>query len=117
MDKVRCMVYVNDVEAVVTFWQDYLDARIVAVNAMPDGSSNVVLQVMRGVELAFFSKAFIKQYSPEVATNLPSLMFFSDHFDELHRRIPGAGKVVDQHGQLTFNFPDPEGNYFVIAQV
>ncbi len=116
MNKVRCMVYVTDVEKVVQFWQDHLGARVAEVNPLPDGSNNVVLKITPEVELAFFSKAFIAEYSPDVVTNFPSLMFFSDQFNDLHHQIPDAGPVVDNHGQLTFNFADPEGHYFVVAK-
>lgn len=116
LDKIRMMIYVEDVERCVQFWQDYLDAQVASVKTMPDQSKNVVLTIAEQVELAFFDKTFIAKYSPEVQTNLPSLMLFSDRFDDLHHQIPGAGQVSDVHGQLTFNFADPEGNYFVIAK-
>ncbi|SUP52810.1 Uncharacterised protein [Weissella viridescens] len=48
--------------------------------------------------------------------NTPSLMLFSDDFEALHDAIPGALDIMENNGQQTFAFPDPEGNYFVIAK-
>lgn len=116
MDKTRIMLYVDDVEKVVDFWQDYLNAQIVEIKTMPDGSKNVILSISDEVELAFFATAFVAANSPEVALSTPSLMFFSTAFEDLHHQIPGASEIVDQQGLLTFNFADPEGHYFVVAK-
>ena len=43
-------------------------------------------------------------------------MFFSDNFDRLHDDILSAGEISEVNGVLTFNFMDPEGNYFVVAK-
>lgn len=116
MKSVRVMLYVEDVDQCVQFWLDYVDAKIAATSTLPDGSQNVVLTVAPEVELSFFSKEFIKTFSPEVVENVPSLMFFTDRFRDLHAKIPNAGDISDQQGTLTFNFADPEGHYFVVAQ-
>jgi len=116
MQKMRTMLYVDDVDQIVQFWQDNLGAKVVEINALPDGSDNIVLNLAPGVELSFFTKAFIRQYSPEVLGNTPSLMLFTDDFDGLHDRLTTAGEIVDDNGQLAFNFCDPEGNYFAIGK-
>lgn len=116
MQKMRTMLYVDDVEQVVQFWQDELGAEVIEVNAMPDGSNNVVVNIAPNVELSFFAKSFIRRYSPEVLGNTPSLMFYSKDFKALHDRLATEGEIVENAGTATFNFRDPEGNYFVIAQ-
>ncbi|WP_243676943.1 hypothetical protein [Secundilactobacillus collinoides] len=58
-----------------------------------------------------------KKYSPEVlGTTGPSLMIFRDDFEALHAKLKSAGDITDVGGQLTFNFQDPDGNYYVIAK-
>lgn len=116
MKKTRIMLYVEDVDQAVKFWQDYFDAKIETISSLPDNFKTIVLTIGPGMELAFFAKAFIAKYSPEVMGSTPSLMFFSDNFDALHATLPNAGEVVDNNGTLTFNFTDPDGNYFVVAQ-
>lgn len=84
---------------------------------MPDGSTNVVLAISDQVEFSLFSREFIKQSSPEVLdTTVPSLMLFIDNFENAHKKLDHAGKIIDDFGTLTFNFSDPEGNYFVVAK-
>ncbi|MFC6181677.1 VOC family protein [Lactiplantibacillus daowaiensis] len=116
MQKTRVMLYVEDVDQSVKFWQDNFAAKVTEVNKLPDDFKNLVLTLSSQVELAFFPRAFIATYSPEVLNNTPSLMFFSDDFKGLHARLKTAGEIVDNNGTLTFNFADPEGNYFVVAQ-
>lgn len=116
MKKTRIMLYVTDVDQMAKFWQDYFDAKIETISSLPDEFKTIVLTIAPNMELAFFPKAFIAKYSPEVMGNTPSLMFFSDRFEALHRALPTAGEIVDNNGTLTFNFSDPDGNYFVVAQ-
>lgn len=116
MQKVRTMLYVDDVEQVVDFWQNKLGAQVVEVNALPDDSENIVVTVAPNVELSFFAKSFIRQYSPEVLGAIPSLILYSRDFEGLHDRLTTAGKIVENNGTRTFNFRDPEGNYFVIGE-
>ncbi len=117
MAKTRIMLYVDDVAANSQFWQSNLNAKLVSSNALPDGSQNEILAVSDEVEFSLFSKAFIKKYSPEVlGTTGPSLMIFRDDFEALHAKLKSAGDIADVGGQLTFNFQDPDGNYYVIAK-
>jgi len=116
MQKMRIMLYVDDVDLVVKFWQDYFDAKIETVTSLPDDFKSVVLTVSPSIELGFFPKAFIAKYSPEVLGSTPSLLLFSDQFKALHAKLPTVGEIVDNNGTLTFNFADPEGNHFAVAQ-
>jgi len=116
MNKTRIMLYVKDVDRVVKFWQDNFDLPLVATNALPDGSQNIVLQMNAGTELSFFSRAFIQSHSPEVLDNVPSLMFFSKNFETLHEQLAGATPIADNKGLSTFAFPDPDGRYFAMAK-
>lgn len=116
MQKTRIMLYVQDVDLVVTFWRENFDLPEVATTRLPDGSRNVVLALNAGTELSFFSRAFIQRVSPEVADNVPSLLLFSDHFEALHAKLAKATPIVEAQGQPTFSFPDPEGTYFAVAK-
>ncbi|MCH3490346.1 glyoxalase, partial [Enterococcus faecium] len=46
----------------------------------------------------------------------PSLVFFTDEFETIYENMEEPGEITDNNGVLTFNFSDPEGNYFVIGK-
>lgn len=116
MEKMRTMLYVDDVEETAQWWQDNLGATVIEVNVLSDESNNIVITIAPGAELSFFSKAYVRQYSPEVLGSTPSLMFFTKDFEALHDRLTTAGDIVDNNGTRAFNFRDPEGNYFAVGQ-
>lgn len=115
--QVRIMLYVDDVARISRFWQDQLGATVGAKTEMPDHSQQVVLKIAPEVELALFAKSFIRTYSPEVSDNQPSLMFFvsRDRFAVLHQRLALGTDVMQMNDGTSFNFADPEGNYFGVA--
>lgn len=110
------MIYVDDVDMSVEFWLDEFGAQLVARQTLNGGYQNVIVEVSNGTELSIFPRDYIRIYSPEVSENVPSLMFFSDRFAQLHDDILSAGEITEVNGVLTFNFQDPEGNYFVVAK-
>ncbi|WP_245865601.1 VOC family protein [Companilactobacillus nuruki] len=114
--KTRIMIYVDDVDMNVEFWIDEFGAQIVARQTLNGGYQNVIVGISNEVELSIFPKDYIRIYSPEVSENVPSLMFFSSDFDKLHDNLLSAGEITEVNGVLTFNFIDPEGNYFVVAK-
>lgn len=109
------MLYRDDPQAVATWWQMTLEATPVTILALPGGETAPVLAV-GGIELAFFSRAFIAKYSPEVAAMEPSVMLYATDFEALHNRLPGAGEIVTAAGIRAFNLADPEGHYFAIGE-
>ena len=116
INQVRIMLYVDDVIKISKFWQDKLAGKVIATEVLPDGSQNIILQLTRDVQLSLFSKEFIKKFSPEVITNHPSLMIFTTNFEELHQKLAAQTEIMKINQTETFNFQDPEGNYFVIAK-
>ncbi|MFC6175390.1 VOC family protein [Companilactobacillus huachuanensis] len=114
--KTRIMIYVEDVDMSVAFWTDEFGAQVVARQTLNGGYQNVIVGISSEVELSIFPRDYIRIYSPEVAENVPSLMFFSKDFDKLHDELLDAGEITEVNGVLTFNFTDPEGNYFVVAK-
>lgn len=114
--KTRIMLYVDDVDMNVEFWVEEFGAKVVARQTLNGGYQNVVVRISAETELSIFPKDYVRIYSPEVDETVPSLMFFSDRFNELHDDLLSAGEVSEVNGVLTFNFQDPEGNYFVVAR-
>ncbi|TGD21329.1 glyoxalase [Companilactobacillus suantsaicola] len=114
--KTRIMLYVDSVDMSVEFWTEEFGGQVVARQTLNGGYQNVIVAVSSEVELSIFPRDYIRVYSPEVDETVPSLMFFSDNFDRLHDDILSAGEISEVNGVLTFNFMDPEGNYFVVAK-
>ena len=93
----RVMLYVEDVKVIRDFFVTTLQAEVVAENPLPDDYLNINLKVSEQLELG----------------PVPSLMFFTEDFDALYEKLgEGREKMND-----TFNFADPEGNYYVMAKM
>lgn len=114
--KTRIMIYVDDVDMNVEFWTEEFGAKVIDRQTLNGGYQNVIVGISKEIELSIFPKDYIRIYSPEVSENVPSLMFFADNFDQLHDELLSAGEITEVNGVLTFNFQDPEGNYFVVAK-
>ena len=112
----QVMLYVTNVETNRDFWVHDFGAKLVGEAPLPDGAKQVTLAVNAGLQLVLFPLDFIKKYSPEVAANVPSLLFEVDDVHALHDRLPGAGEIERVGDQLTFNFADPDGHYFAVTQ-
>lgn len=58
--------------------------------------------------------------NPEMNLGTPSLMFFSDNFDQLNRELKDknvtVGDIVEIPGGRVFNFADGENNYFAVME-
>lgn len=108
----RVMLYVADVNVISDFFVTTLNAEIVEKNTLPESYLNINLKVGDQLELGLFPKAFIEKYSPEVLGPVPSLMFFTDQFDEMYDKLGEGREKMNE----TFNFADPEGNYYVMAK-
>lgn len=111
----RIMLYVDDVNLNKQFWTDIFKAEVVEVMELPEGYQGIVLKLHNQLELNLFDREFIRKYSPEVIDNVPSVMFYVDDFNELHQRLDNPGEVMIHGGKPTFNFADPDGNYFAVS--
>ena len=44
-------------------------------------------------------------------------MFYVDDLKELHQRLDHPGEVMIHDGKPTFNFADPDRNYFAVSEI
>lgn len=118
-NQVKIMLYVNNVEESSQFWQKigFVEVEREAV----DGTLVVEIAPTATSEthLVLYELAFIQQHSPEVAGNMPSLMFHSDDIFGLYKKIQAAGvqvgEIVQLPSGLVFNFADNDENYFAVS--
>lgn len=116
ISKTRVMVYVDDVNSVADFWVECVGATLIGKEELPENYSALTLQITEDFELGLFPKAFIAKYSPEVLDNKPSILFYTHDLEALNDRIPSANEIMEMGNLTTFNFSDPEGNYFAVAK-
>ena len=118
-NKVQIMLYVDDVEKARDFWLS-LDFTLIEEQEM-DGTLvvEVALAGESQVHFVIYDREFIERHSPEVATNSPSVMFFTDDVFGLYKKVQAqsvtVGEMVQLSDQLIFNFSDTDGNYFAVT--
>jgi len=119
-NKVQISLFVDDVQKAVDFWQK-LDF-VVIDRQEADGSLVVEIAPNQTADMHFviYDRNFIEKQSPGVATNPPQVMFFSENITQLYKTMQTLpieiGKLIQLEETLIFNFVDPDGNYFAVAQ-
>lgn len=118
---ITTMIYVQDVAKIADFFQsigfELIEQQEICnfptIVLAPSRSSNARLQL--------FNIEFIRKVSPDVASNKPSLLFSVDNIEAFHEKVtkltPTACPLSDRGGKLTFNFADPEGNYYAFMSI
>lgn len=118
-NKIQLMIYVDDVAKARDFWLG-LDFSLVEEQEM-DGTLVVEMALNEGAAVHFvlYDREFIERHSPEVATNSPSLMFFSDDIFTLYKKMEAknvqVGELIQLSDKYVFNFADLDGNYFAVS--
>ena len=117
----QIMVYVNNQDEAVKFWTEMMAFTILNEENGPD---------MRWIEIAptkdsetsiiLHDKEFVAKMSPGMNLGTPSLMFYSNRFDELHSKLVNnnitVGEIVEMPSGRVFNFADSEANYFAVME-
>lgn len=119
----KVMIYVQDPRECADFWVQTIgftevattevDGALVSVELTPDPAA--------GAAIELFDRAFVAQVSPEISLETPSILFSSRDVAAMRAKLieEGAtvGDIVDAGGMTTFNFADPEGNYFAVREI
>ena len=110
------MLYVDDVPAERAFWEA-VGARIVTEEEVMGSLTFTFTPDEGGTHFTVYDKDFIRQVSPEVVGNVPSVLFTSSDLPALHARITEqtetVGEIVDVPFE-NFNFASPSGIYFAV---
>lgn len=113
------MLYVKNVKETAAFWETYLDFNRQAELDL-GSSTSIILGNNHPFSIQLFDIEFIKQVSPEVSLESPSLMLHVDNLEAVHQKLktgPTFVNDISQHGDsLSFNFADNEGRYFACCQ-
>lgn len=114
------MLYVQDVLAEKAFWQAL--GLVIEDEGEMMGYPHFSMRpnAAAGTVFTVFDKAFIEQHSPEVASNVPSVLFESSDIHALRDKVAALTETaspVQEIPFLTFNFASPSGIYFAVKGV
>lgn len=117
------MIYVNNPREVANFWIENVD--FTEVNVVEMGGKLIGVEVSpyenSDTNITLFDKEWVKANSPAVYLDPPSLLFKTYDIKSMNEKMKANGvavsEVMEMGGMITFNFPDPEGNYFAVQEV
>ncbi|MYL72578.1 VOC family protein [Halobacillus litoralis] len=118
----QIMLYVHDQDEAVKFWTEKLGFVVVSEENNGDGMRWMEVSPKEGVEttIVLHDKEVVARMSPELNLDPPSLMFFTNHFEELHRDLLNkkvtVGEIVHMPTGRVFNFADNENQYFAVME-
>ena len=115
--KTRVMLYAENVDVLSQFFVETLGATVSEMIELPEEFQSTIVQLSPEFELGIFPKVFVQRFSPEVLGTTPSIIFFTDQFEEIYQKIENTGEIMEKNGVETFIFSDAEGNYFVIGML
>lgn len=111
------MLYVDDVAAEKKFWEA-IGFDILSESEMMDFTSfDMKSHADSTTTITVFAKEFIRQVSPEVLSNQPSVLFETDDIVSLHARVTAATDTASSIQELpfvNFNFASPSGQYYAV---
>ncbi|APX71353.1 hypothetical protein M5C72_11390 [Companilactobacillus allii] len=121
LQKLEVMLYVRNVDLIARFFEDALGATLIKETEMIDTSTEIKLSVLDQVNINLYDVEFIREYSPMVSLEMPSLMFLTNDIREVHDRIEMFANTISeistQGDQLVFNFSDPEDHHFAVGTI
>ncbi|WP_280771781.1 VOC family protein [Salipaludibacillus daqingensis] len=115
----QIMLYVNNQDEAMDFWTDKIgfsviseenkgEMRWIEIAPTKDSETSIILH----------NKELVAKMAPELNLGTPSLMFFSERFDELYTDLTNknikVGEIAKMPSGRVFNFADNEENYFAV---
>lgn len=118
----QIMVYVNNQDEAVKFWTEIAGFTVIAEENNGEGMRWIEIAPSKDAETSIIlhNKEWVAKMSPELNLGTPSLMFFTENLDELHKDLTGkeitVGEIVEIPSGRVFNFADYEDNYFAVME-
>jgi lactoylglutathione lyase len=118
----QIMLYVSNQDEAVNFWTEKAGFWVVADENNDQGMRWIEIAPSRDAEttMILHNKELVAKMHPELNTGTPSLMFFTENIEELHRDLANkkvkVGEIVNLPAGRVFNFADNENNYFAVMQ-
>ncbi|MDG0875900.1 VOC family protein [Paenibacillus thiaminolyticus] len=118
----QVMLYVSNQDEALDFWTDKLGFHVISEENNGQGMRWIEIAPTKDAETSIIlhNKEFVAKMSPGLHLGTPSLMFFSENLDELHRDLSTknikVGDIVTMPSGRVFNFADIEDNYFAVME-
>lgn len=117
----QVMLYVNNQDEAVDFWSKKLGFAV-AADENSQGIRWIEIVPSEGVEtsIVLHDKETVEKMSPGLNLGTPSLMFFTEDAEKLHKEFTEknitVGEIVNMPSGKVFNFADNEDNYFAVME-
>ncbi|CRK84549.1 VOC family protein [Neobacillus massiliamazoniensis] len=118
----QIMLYVNNQDEAKEFWTEKIGFIVISEEDNGQGFRWIEIAPTKEAETSIIlhNKEFIAKMSPELNLGTPSLMFFSNNFDNLYSDLSNknvtVGEIVNMPSGRVFNFADCENNYFAVME-
>ncbi|ARI77844.1 VOC family protein [Halobacillus mangrovi] len=118
----QIMLYVDNQDEAVNFWTENLGFIVTSEENNGEGMRWIEIAPKRGAEttIVLHNKEFVAKMSPGLNLDTPSLMFYSENFEQLHSELLNreitVGEIVNMPSGRVFNFADNEDNYFAVME-
>lgn len=118
----QIMLYVHNQDESLKFWTEKVGFNKVYEEDNGQGLRWIEIAPTKDTETSIIlhNKELIAKMQPELNLNTPSLMFFSENLDELHKDLSDknitVGEIVNMPSGRVFNFADNEENYFAVME-
>ncbi|WP_138753390.1 VOC family protein [Paenibacillus sinopodophylli] len=118
----QIMLYVNNQDESRDFWTKQLGFSVISEYDNGEGMRWIEIAPSEHSETSIVlqNKEFVEKMASGINLGTPSLMLFSDKFDELYADLANkqikVGEIVTIPSGRVFNFPDNEHNYFAVLE-
>ncbi|MDR9853137.1 VOC family protein [Paenibacillus sp. VCA1] len=116
----QIMLYVNNQDQSRDFWTEKLGFHVVSEETSGDMRWIEVAPAKGETSIVLHNKEFVAKMNPGMNLGTPSLMFFTEHLDQLHGDLTNknvkVGEIVVMPAGRVFNFADDEENYFAVME-
>jgi lactoylglutathione lyase len=119
----QIMLYVNNQDEAVKFWTEKVGFTVIAEQDNGQGMKWIEIAPTQEAETSIIlhNKELVSKMQPELNLGTPSLMFFTENLDELHKNLSQknitVGEIVSIPSGRVFNFADSENNYFAVMEI
>ncbi|WP_211750369.1 VOC family protein [Paenibacillus sp. Marseille-Q4541] len=116
----QVMLYVSNQDESKGFWTEKLGFEVITEEI--NGPMKWIEVAPKGAatSIVLHNKEFVAQMNPEMNLGTPSLMYFTDNFDQLYSDLKSknvtVGEIVELPTGRVFNFADNEQNYFAVME-
>lgn len=118
----QVMLYVNNQDDSVAFWTEKVGFHVIAEENNGQGFRWIEIAPEKdsATSIILHNKEFVAKMNPGMNLGTPSLMFFTDKFEELYSDLSNkgvkVGEIVNMPAGRVFNFADDEENYFAVME-